>query len=69
MSCRMSVSAPGYRNDTEELELALEWSGFGGRYESLPNRGRTRVVREVYGDATDFSGNSAEMRLLYSSGS
>ena len=34
------TAAPAEEANREELELALEWSGFGGRYESLPNRGR-----------------------------
>ena len=58
------TAAPAEEANREELELALEWSGFGGRYESLPNRGRTRVVREVYGDATDFSGGEKQ-KLLF----
>ncbi len=54
---------------TEELEKAalvqtLKWSGFDTRYESLAQKGKTRLVREVYEDATDFSGGEKQ-KLLF----
>lgn len=52
-----------------ELEKALELSGFAPRYESFPQGGETKMVREVHEDATDLSGGEKQKlffaRALY----
>ncbi len=50
--------------ERDELKQVLEWSGFDTRYESLAQKGKTKVVREVYEDATDFSGGEKQ-KLLF----
>lgn len=53
----------------DELEKALELSGFASRYESFPQGGKTKMVREVHEDATDLSGGEKQKlffaRALY----
>ncbi len=50
--------------DRGNLKQVLEWSGFGKRYESLPEGGKTKVVREIHENATDFSGGEKQ-KLLF----
>lgn len=50
--------------DKMNLKQALELSGFGKRYESLPKGGETKLVREVHENATDFSGGEKQ-KLLF----
>lgn len=50
--------------DKANLWHVLEMSGFGNRYESLPQGGETKLVREVHEDATDFSGGEKQ-KLLF----
>ena len=50
--------------DKSILKRVLELSGFGARYESLPQGGETKLVREVHENATDFSGGEKQ-KLLF----
>lgn len=50
--------------DKMNLKQALELSGFGKRYEGLPQGGETKLVREVHENATDFSGGEKQ-KLLF----
>ncbi len=50
--------------DREKLKRALEISGFSEKYESLPHRGDTLLVREANREALDFSGGERQKMLF-----
>ncbi len=50
--------------DSQKLAWALKMSGFSEKYESLPKKGETLLVREANGEATDFSGGEKQ-KLLF----
>lgn len=50
--------------DRQRLEWALDLSGFRGKYESLPAKGQTILVREANREALDFSGGERQ-KLLF----
>lgn len=50
--------------DRKRLELSLRLSGSWEKYQSLPKKGDTLLVREVNGDAVDFSGGERQ-KLLF----
>lgn len=50
--------------DKARLWSALELSGFRERYERLPEKGRTKLVREVQQDSVDFSGGEYQKFLF-----
>lgn len=50
--------------DQERLTWALRISGFYEKYESLPQKGRTLLVREANEEALDFSGGERQ-KLLF----
>lgn len=50
--------------DEEKLQEALQTAGFKERYDRLPEKGDSRMVREIHGDAVDFSGGEKQ-RLLF----
>lgn len=54
----------GKKMDRERLEKALKLSGFLEKYNSLPQRGETRLVKKVEENATDFSGGEKQ-KLLF----
>lgn len=54
----------GKKMDRERLEKALKLSGFLEKYNSLPRRGETRLVKKVEENATDFSGGEKQ-KLLF----
>lgn len=55
---------PGEKIDRERLTWALQTSGFYEKYESLPQKGDTMLVREVHEDAIDFSGGERQKFLF-----
>ena len=50
--------------DEEKLNRALQLSGFMERYDRLPQKGDSMLVREIHEDAADFSGGEKQ-RLLF----
>lgn len=50
--------------DEKRLEAALLASGFKERYDKLPQKGDSMLVREIHEDAVDFSGGEKQ-RLLF----
>ena len=50
--------------DEEKLNRALHLSGFTERYDRLPRKGDSMLVREIHEDAVDFSGGEKQ-RLLF----
>ncbi len=50
--------------DREKLSWALSISGFAEKYNSLPEKGETLLVREVNGSALDYSGGEKQ-KLLF----
>ncbi len=50
--------------DREHLKKVLTLSGFQGRYDALPQKGKTLLVRETNKEATDFSGGEKQ-KLLF----
>lgn len=50
--------------DQELLAKALELSGFAERYQRLPKKGDSLLVREVHGEAVDFSGGEKQKMLF-----
>ena len=52
------------QTDTKKLAYVLNLSGFDKRYESFPQRGRTKMVREANENATDVSGGEKQ-KLLF----
>lgn len=50
--------------DEEKLNRALQLSGFEERYDRLPQKGDSMLVREIHEDAVDFSGGEKQ-RLLF----
>lgn len=50
--------------DKDSLKRVLELSGFEKRYESLPQGGESKIVREVHENAVDFSGGEKQ-KLLF----
>lgn len=50
--------------DRKRLETVLRLSGIYEKYENLPDRGNTLLVREVNEEATDFSGGERQ-KLLF----
>ncbi|MBR2950127.1 MAG: ABC transporter ATP-binding protein [Lachnospiraceae bacterium] len=50
--------------ERDRLNRSLELSGFMEKYNSLLHKGETRLVREVYPDALDFSGGERQ-KLLF----
>lgn len=56
--------ASGKRKDRQRLEKVLKLSGFLEKYNALPQRGETRLVKKVEENATDFSGGEKQ-KLLF----
>lgn len=54
----------GGEADREKLAWALKTAGFYEKYESLPSRGETLLVREANEEALDFSGGERQ-KLLF----
>lgn len=52
------------QKDTKRLKYVLELSGFEERYESFPQGGETKMVREANENATDISGGEKQ-KLLF----
>ena len=52
------------QTDTKRLEYVLKMSGFDKRYESFPQGGKTKMVREANENATDVSGGEKQ-KLLF----
>ena len=50
--------------DEDKLNRALQLSGFEERYDRLPQKGDSMLVREIHEDAVDFSGGEKQ-RLLF----
>lgn len=50
--------------DHERIKQVLELAGFREKYESLPWKGETLLVREVYKQALDFSGGERQKFLF-----
>ena len=50
--------------EEEKLNRALQLSGFEERYDRLPQKGDSMLVREIHEDAVDFSGGEKQ-RLLF----
>ena len=50
--------------DKEQLQKVLELSGFISKYEVLPKKGQTLLVRETNEEATDFSGGEKQKFLF-----
>lgn len=50
--------------DREKLDWALTMSGFKEKYNSLPDKGDTMLVREVNDNALDYSGGEVQ-KLLF----
>lgn len=50
--------------DEEKLQEALQTAGFKERYDRLPEKGDSRMVREIHEDAVDFSGGEKQRLLL-----
>lgn len=63
LDCNLTGEAAG-RIDRKRLEWALAMSGFGEKYNSLPERGKTLLVREANTEALDFSGGEKQ-KLLF----
>ncbi len=58
------TGCPGEAADTDRLTRALSLSGFLEKYESLPEKGDTLLVREANEKAVDFSGGERQ-KLLF----
>ncbi len=54
----------GEEIDREKLTWALRMSGFYEKYESLPEKGETLLVREANKEALDFSGGERQKMLF-----
>lgn len=54
----------GEEIDKEKLTWALRMSGFYEKYESLPEKGETLLVREANKEALDFSGGERQKMLF-----
>lgn len=58
--------------DRELLNEVIELSGLSGKIDSLPNKGKTRLVKSLYEDAVDLSGGEVQKlalaRALYKKG-
>ncbi len=54
----------GKEINKEKLTWALKMSGFYEKYESLPEKGETLLVREANKDALDFSGGERQKMLF-----
>lgn len=52
------------KEDRQQLDWALRMSGFWERYHRLPEKGRSKMVREVQKDSVDFSGGEKQ-KLLF----
>lgn len=65
LSLRENITGEG-KEDTNEkmLDKALELSGFAERYQRLPQKGDSLLVREVHGESVDFSGGEKQ-KLLF----
>ncbi|MDR2046694.1 MAG: ABC transporter ATP-binding protein/permease [Clostridiales bacterium] len=50
--------------DAERLETALRRSGLYEKVQSLPQKGKTRLIKKVFDDAVDFSGGETQKLLL-----
>ena len=50
--------------DRKRLDWALEISGFKSKYEELPQKGETVLVREANKEAIDFSGGEQQKMLF-----
>lgn len=61
---RNLTGEPAEKIDRSRLKWALRMSGFLEKYESLPQKGETLLVREANGDALDFSGGEHQ-KLLF----
>ena len=64
MEPKPSQEGSGKRMDRNRLERSLELSGFLDKYESLPEKGRTRMVKKLNEGAVDFSGGEMQ-KLLF----
>ena len=58
------ASVPKEEIDTAKLKECLERSGFIERYERLPQKGDSLLVKEIHDKAVDFSGGEKQ-RLLF----
>lgn len=58
------ASAESDKPDRRRLEWACRASGTKERLEKLPLQGKTHMIREVWDDATDFSGGERQKLLL-----
>lgn len=58
------ASCPAEALDEKKIQECLKKSGFLERYERLPKRGKSMLVREIHEDAVDFSGGEKQ-RLLF----
>lgn len=54
----------GMKKDTQRLEQVLKLSGFWEKYQSLEQKGETRLVKKVEESAVDFSGGEKQ-KLLF----
>lgn len=54
----------GNHNKAARLERALRLSGFQQKYDSLPHKGDTHLVKMLHEDAVDFSGGELQ-KLLF----
>ncbi len=54
----------GMKKDTKRLEEVLKLSGFWEKYQSLEQKGETRLVKKVEESAVDFSGGEKQ-KLLF----
>jgi ABC-type multidrug transport system fused ATPase/permease subunit len=58
------ASVTKFSIDQEKLNRSLEQSGFKERYERIPDKGESLLIREVHEKAVDFSGGEKQ-RLLF----
>ncbi len=64
LSLDTNLVGTGEQKNVSLLQKALELSGFKSRYDELPGKGDTLLVREVNSDATDFSGGEKQKFLF-----
>ncbi len=58
------ASKTSARIEEDKFNKTLEMSGFKERYERLPKKGESLMVKEIHDDAVDFSGGEKQ-RLLF----
>ncbi len=61
---RNLTGEPPEKIDRQKLDWALELSGFKSKYENLPQKGETVLVREANREAVDFSGGEQQKMLF-----